>query len=104
MKCCLNTSCLTGNKHPDRNGNFMQSNTRARDENLMIVTAVEEYSFCHGLPACDVIRLFRERGITDAIRSQYNALHTQDLSECMLFAQDMLRGIEQNVPEANQEI
>jgi hypothetical protein len=60
------------------------------DQNLMLVYAVEGYSQRHNLPEKDVIILFRKHGINHLLRKNYNALHTQDLDECILFAEDVL--------------
>jgi hypothetical protein len=61
-----------------------------RDQNLMIVYAVEGYSQRHNLLEKDVIALFRKHGINQLIRKDYNALHTQDLDESISFAEDVL--------------
>jgi hypothetical protein len=61
-----------------------------RDQNLMIVYAVEGYSQRHNLLEKDVIALFRKHGINELIRKDYNALHTQDLDESISFAEDVL--------------
>jgi hypothetical protein len=63
---------------------------RERDENLMIVYAVEGYSQRHKLPETEVMSIFQERGILNLIRKNYNALHTQDLDESISFAEDIL--------------
>jgi hypothetical protein len=52
-----------------------------RDQNLMLVYAVEGYSQRHNLPEKEVMALFRKYGINHLIRKPYNALHTQDLDE-----------------------
>ena len=61
-----------------------------RDQNLMIVYAVEGYSQRHNMPEKDVITLFRKHGVNDLIRKNYEALHTQDLDESISFAEDVL--------------
>ena len=61
-----------------------------RDQNLMLVYAVEGYSQRHNVPEKDVIALFRKYGINRLIRKNYNALHTQDLDESISFAEDVL--------------
>ncbi|MCL2232159.1 MAG: DUF3791 domain-containing protein [Treponema sp.] len=61
-----------------------------RDENLMLVYAVKGYSQRHNISEKDVISLFREHGINQLIRKNYNALHTQDFDECISFAEDVL--------------
>jgi hypothetical protein len=60
------------------------------DQNLMLVYAVEGYSWRHNLPEKDVIALFRKHDISRLIRDNYNALHTQDLGESISFAEDVL--------------
>ena len=64
--------------------------SRMRDENLMIVTAVEGYSFEHGTNEKDVFDLFRRHNIFSLLRSQYDTLHTQSLDESVSFAEDVL--------------
>jgi hypothetical protein len=61
-----------------------------REQNLMIVYAVEGYSQRHNLPEKDVLALFRKNGINRLIRKNYNALHTQGLDESISFAEDVL--------------
>ena len=61
-----------------------------RDQNLMLVYAVEGYSSRHDLPEKDVLALFKKHGINQLIRENYNALHTQDLDESISFAEDVL--------------
>ena len=61
-----------------------------RDQNLMLVYAVEGFSHRHNLPEKDVINLFRKNGINNLIRKNYNALHTQDFDESISFAEDVL--------------
>ena len=61
-----------------------------RDQNLMLVYAVEGYSHRHNLSEKDVLSLFREHGISNLIRKNYDALHTQGLDESISFAEDIL--------------
>ena len=61
-----------------------------RDQNLMLVYAVEGCSWRHNMPEKDVISLFQKHGINHLIRKNYNALHTQDLDESISFAEDVL--------------
>ena len=57
-----------------------------REQNLMIVYAVEGYSQRHNLPEKDVITLFKKHGINQLIRKNYNVLHTQDtLYTCIVY-------------------
>jgi hypothetical protein len=61
------------------------------DENLLVVFAVEEYSRLHGKSAYDTLALFLQFGITESIRQCYDTLHTQDIYECVSFAEDILK-------------
>ena len=62
-----------------------------RDENLMLVTAVELYAQKHGIPTIKSLELFRQYDITTLIRQHYNALHTQPLEESFYFADDIIK-------------
>ena len=64
--------------------------SRKRDENLMVVTAVEGYSFEHGMGEKEVFDLFSRHNIFNLLRSQYDTLHTQSLDESVSFAEDVL--------------
>jgi len=60
-------------------------------ENLLVVVAVEEYSRRHGIPAHETLGIFIKFGITESIRRCYETLHTQDIYECVSFAEDILK-------------
>jgi hypothetical protein len=62
-----------------------------RDENLLVVVAVEEYSRRHSIPAKDAIKLFLENDVIKLVRQCYDTLHTQDLYETVAFAEDVLK-------------
>ena len=62
-----------------------------RDENLMLVTAVEQYAKKYGIPTADSFALFQQYGINTLIRQHYNVLHTQSLDESFHFAEDILK-------------
>lgn len=62
-----------------------------RDKNFLVVFAVEEYSRRHKSPAQKTLQIFIKHGITDSIRQCYDTLHTQDLYECVNFAEDILK-------------
>ncbi|MDR3049368.1 MAG: DUF3791 domain-containing protein [Elusimicrobiota bacterium] len=64
---------------------------KKRDQNLMIVYAVEGYSQKYNMRESDVLTLFMKNGITDLIRKHYNALHTQGFDEGFYFADDVLK-------------
>jgi len=61
------------------------------DENLLVVVAVEEYARRHGISAHDTLTLFLKYGITESIRQCYETLHTQDIYECVSFAEDIFK-------------
>jgi len=60
-------------------------------ENLLVVVAVEEYARRNGLSAHETLQLFLKFDITESIRQCYETLHTQDIYECVLFAEDILK-------------
>ena len=62
-----------------------------RDENLLVVVAVEEYARRNGITAHDALDLFLRFGITESIRQCYETLHTQDIYESVFFAEDILK-------------
>ena len=61
-----------------------------RDQNLMIVYAVEGYSQNHNMPEKDVLLLFQRHEINQLIRKHYNTLHTLGFEEGISFAEDVL--------------
>lgn len=63
---------------------------RQRDENLMLVAAVERYAQKHKLPTAASFAIFLRYGINTLIRKHYNALHTQPLDESFYFAEDVI--------------
>ena len=65
--------------------------TIQHDENLFVVFAVEEYARKHGISAHETLGLFIKFGITESIRQCYDTLHTQSISECVSFAEDILK-------------
>ena len=64
---------------------------RQRDENLMLVAAVEQYAQKHSISTAASFALFRRHGINALIRRHYDALHTQPLDESFYFAEDILK-------------
>jgi uncharacterized protein (DUF433 family) len=66
------------------------TNTR-NEENLLVVFAVEEFARRHGISAYETLEKFLKFGITDSIRQCYETLHTQDIYECVSFAEDILK-------------
>ena len=64
---------------------------RQRDENLMLVAAVEQYAQKYGISTIKSLALFRQYGIAALLRRHYNALHTQPLEESFYFAEDIIK-------------
>ena len=62
-----------------------------RDQNLMVVVAVEEYAARHNMKTGEAFRLFRQYEINTLIRRHYGVLHTQALEENGYFAEDILK-------------
>ena len=62
-----------------------------RDENLMLVVAVEQYAQKYDISTATSLALFRQHGVNTLIRLHYNALHTQPLDESLYFAEDILK-------------
>ena len=62
-----------------------------RDENLMLVAAVEQYAHKYNISTVASFALFRQYGVNTLIRQHYNALHTQSLDESFRFAEDVLK-------------
>jgi hypothetical protein len=68
-----------------------------RDENLMLVSAVERYAQHHRIPTAASFAIFRQYGVNKLIRKHYNALHTQPLDESYYFAEDVIKRAEARV-------
>jgi hypothetical protein len=64
-----------------------------RDENLLIVCAVEGYAHRHNMTTQETLKLFRGYGLTDTIRQCYSGLHTQDIDETIYFAEDYIEAL-----------
>lgn len=62
-----------------------------QEKNLIVVTAVEEYSRSHRIPVHDVLVLFARHKVSDILRSQYETLHTLDFAESEQYAEAILR-------------
>ncbi|MDR1189089.1 MAG: DUF3791 domain-containing protein [Bifidobacteriaceae bacterium] len=61
-----------------------------REQNLIIVAAVEGYSREHGITPLETFELFRRHDMFKVLRRNFDALHTQDLFEGARFAHDYL--------------
>ena len=64
---------------------------RQRDENLMLVAAIEQYAQKYEIPTVNTLDIFRQYGIIALIRQHYSALHTQPLEESFYFADDIIK-------------
>jgi hypothetical protein len=79
---------------------FMQKITptfqtqQQRDENLMLVAAIEQYAQKHRIPTADSFAIFKQYGVNTLIRKHYNTLHTQPLEESFYFAEDVINRIQ----------
>lgn len=62
-----------------------------QEKDLIVVTAVEEYSQAHQMPVRDVLALFIKHHVPEILRSQYEVLHMLDLSESAQYAEAVLR-------------
>jgi len=69
----------------------MERYTTERAKNLLVVVAVEEYARRHGISASEALGLFLKFDITNLIRQCYETLHTQDIYECVDFAEDIIK-------------
>jgi hypothetical protein len=65
--------------------------TKESIKNIMVVYAVENFAMRHKLTEDKVLDLFFQYRITELIRNNYEALHTQDFEDCVDFAEDILR-------------
>lgn len=66
------------------------SEIRRQEENLIIVSTVEEYALKHNMDVSDVLRLFSKYNVQKILRSQYDVLHMMDLSESLDFVENFL--------------
>lgn len=63
---------------------------RVDDENLMIVSTVEEYAFLHNAKTTDVLKLFKKNNIASILRSQYDVLHMLDIRDSVSMVEKIL--------------
>ena len=61
-----------------------------RNKNLIIVAAVERYADMHGIGVVEAFDLFKRYDLFSILRENYDTLHTQDLFEGALFADDYI--------------
>ena len=65
--------------------------TRRYDEDLIIVAAVEEYAARHSLTSEETTEIFKKYDIFNILRSEYEYLHTQPLTEGADFAEAVIK-------------
>ena len=61
-----------------------------RNENLIIVAAVEQYANMHGIGVVEAFDLFKKHDLFSILRECYDTLHTQDLFEGAFFADEYI--------------
>jgi len=61
-----------------------------RNENLIIVAAVERYASMHAIDVVEAFDMFKKYDLFAILRENYDTLHTQDLFEGALFADDYI--------------
>lgn len=64
---------------------------RHRDENLLVVAAVQGYSERHSISGRQAFELLRSNGVLKMVRDNYATLHTQGMWESADFAEDVMR-------------
>ena len=57
---------------------------------MIIVAAVERYAGMHGIGVVEAFDLFKKYDLFAILRENYDTLHTQDLFEGALFADDYI--------------
>ncbi len=63
---------------------------KEREQNLIIVAALDRFAEKKGMSLYDTAVLFKEYGLFDLLRENYEVLHTQDIFEGASFASDYL--------------
>jgi hypothetical protein len=63
---------------------------KEKEQNLMIVAAVDGYAYKHGITASEALSIFRRHDIFSRLRNNYETLHTQSLDESAAFAEDVI--------------
>ena len=64
--------------------------SRERQENLIIVAAVDGYATMHNISPVQAYEVFDHYDLFDILRENYDTLHTQDLFEGAQFADDYI--------------
>ena len=61
-----------------------------RDQNLMLVYAIEGYAKRHGISENEAFSIFKKYDINNYFRKYYGVLHTQGFDEDVFFAEDLI--------------
>ncbi|MDR2610300.1 MAG: DUF3791 domain-containing protein [Clostridiales Family XIII bacterium] len=61
-----------------------------RTKNLIVVAALDRYADMHGISNLKAFEIFRRYGLLELLRDNYETLHTQDIFEGALFADDYI--------------
>lgn len=64
---------------------------REKEADLIVIAAAEEYGYKKNMAVSDVLQLFQKENIFNLLRSQYEVLHTMDLSEGTEFVESYLK-------------
>lgn len=62
-----------------------------KESDLIVIAAAEEFAYKQNMEVKDVLQLFQQKGLFELLRSQYDVLHTLDLSECTDFVESYLK-------------
>jgi hypothetical protein len=63
---------------------------REREQNQIVVAAIDGFSDSQGMTLLEAALIFKQYGVSDVLRDNYDILHTQDLFEGARFASDYL--------------
>ncbi|MCD7823554.1 MAG: DUF3791 domain-containing protein [Oscillospiraceae bacterium] len=61
-----------------------------KESDLIVVAVAEEFGYKKNMEMSEVLKLFEDKGIFELLRSQYDVLHTLDLSEGTEYVEDYL--------------
>ncbi|MCL2808261.1 MAG: DUF3791 domain-containing protein [Coriobacteriia bacterium] len=64
--------------------------SRKRQENLIIVAAVDRYARTHGISSLQAYDIFNSYDLFNILRGNFEVLHTQGINEGARFANDYI--------------
>jgi len=64
--------------------------SKERQENLIIVAAIDKYARMHDISTIQAYEVFDRHKLFGVLRNNYETLHTQDLFEGARFADDYI--------------